>query len=96
MAIFIHYLSEITYSRRKAIYLHDVHNSCPISHFDLYEQIRQGFWDTLADCIFLHMSINIRLQEIEYYVHKMMQTEGVFMAFYIKANIIVNTRISFP
>ena len=50
----------------------------------------------LADCLFLHMSINIRLQEIEYYVHKMMQTEGVFMAFYIKANIIVNTRISFP
>ena len=47
MAIFIHYLSEITYSRRKAIYLHDVHNSCPISHFDLYEEIRQGFWDTL-------------------------------------------------
>ena len=27
----------------------------------------------LADCLFLHMSINIRLQEIKYYVHIMMQ-----------------------
>ena len=27
----------------------------------------------LADCLFLQMSVNIRLQEIKYYVHIMMQ-----------------------